>query len=120
MTCDSSVERYQQSSPWFRPIILSLGLLLIQIITGGYVDDLTVSKDMTEEALLAKKAQAFRSMAFVLQKGGPGYWAAIEWCLTNTYSIAGLENEDFGHNFQESVIGRLENDLSFQDLSVST
>lgn len=120
VTCNSSAERCQQSSPWFRPIILSLGLLLIQIITGGYIDDLAVTKDMTEEGLLAMKAQAFRTMAFVLQKGGPGYWAAIEWCLTNAYSIAGLENEEFGHNFQESVIARLENDLSLQGLSVST
>lgn len=93
--------------------ILSLGLLLIQIIVGRHIADLTIDPNMkVMDVILSKQAIASRMTGSVLENGGMNYAGAVQWCLSR--SVACLDDEKLGQEFHEAVIARLENDLKLQ------
>lgn len=105
-----------------RPIdstILSLGLLLIQIVIGHCLENLHVDDGMTTDGMLEKKTSASKMAGLVLQNGGMNYEAAVQWCLENCLSVANLDNEGLAGQFHDSVIARLETDMTFQTMTFS-
>lgn len=107
----------------FRPVdltILSLGLLLIQIIIGRHISNLTTVPDMGMESIIEKQRIASAMAGSVLENGGMNYAGAVQWCLSSILSVACLDDEKFGQEFHGEVIARLENDLRLQSSVAST
>lgn len=101
-----------------RPIdsmLLSLGLLLIQIIVGQYFEQLCVEDGMTINAILEKQTIASDMARLVLQNGGINYEAAVKWCLENFLSSANLDNAELAQQFYDAVTCRLETDMKLQN-----
>ncbi|KAK0732923.1 hypothetical protein B0T26DRAFT_669387 [Lasiosphaeria miniovina] len=106
-----------------RPVdltVLSLGTLLIQIITGRRIADLDFdlggsSGSGTDlNSVLSKKEAASQLAGPVLQCGGMNYESAAQWCLGSILGVAGLEDDHFCQDFYEGVVARLEGDSRIQ------
>lgn len=94
--------------------LLSLGLLLIQIITGNYSEQLRIEEGMTMDSMLDKQIIALKMAGLVLQNGGMNYAGAVQWCLENFLSVGNLDNTELARQFYEAVISRLETDMKIQ------
>lgn len=103
---------------WRRPMeptILSLGLLLIQIIVGRRIQNLTLDPDAGGiDAILEKQSTASQMTVSVLESGGMNYAAAVQWCLESVFRGAHLDDEKVGQEFHEAVITKLEADMRCQ------
>lgn len=90
-----------------RPIdfmLVSLGLLLIQIIIGQYSEQLRVEDGMTMNVILEKQTIASNMAGLVLQNGGINYTGAVKWCLEKFLSSANLGNAELAQQFYDAVI----------------
>lgn len=99
-----------------RPIdstILSLGLMLIQIITGKSSEQLHMEEGMMIDAILEKQTIASKIYSLVVQNGVIKYAGAVQCCLGNFLSVASLDNEDWAGQFDDAVISKLETDMKF-------
>lgn len=99
----------------FRPMdltILSLGLLLVQIIIGRHVQDLSIEPDnKAMDAIISKQEAASQMTGSILENGGMNYANAVQWCLSSVLCGACLDDENVGQEFHEAVISRLEADM---------
>lgn len=114
-----SVTQTQPKQAAGRPMdltILSLGLLLIQIMVGRQISDLSLTPDMRMGLTLSKKELASKYIASVMENGGMNYAGAVQWCLESILSVACLDDEKFAQNFYNAVIVKLEGDLVLQSL----
>lgn len=114
-----SVTQTQPAQAAGRPMdltILSLGLLLIQIMVGRQISDLSITPDMRMGSTLSKKELASKYIASVMENGGMNYVGAVQWCLGSILSVACLDDEKFAQDFYNSVIVKLEGDLGLQSL----
>lgn len=92
-------------------VIFSLGLLLIQIMIGRYVHELTIPLDMCMESSIKKKEIATKYICLVVENGGDNYAAVVQWCLGSMFSVACLDDDEFVQDFHHHVIEKLERDL---------
>lgn len=114
-----NVAQAQPTNEAGRPLdltILSLGLLLIQIMVGRRISDLSLTADMRMRSTLSKKELASKYIASVMENGGMNYAAAVQWCLESILSVACLDDEKFAQDFYTAVILKLEADLGLQSL----
>jgi hypothetical protein len=95
--------------------ILSLGALLIQIMTGSVEESLEIPPTMNLEEVYARRASASRLESRVIENGGPNYAKAVTWCFDHAVGLPGFHNEKFCQEFYEVVIGRLEEDAALLD-----
>lgn len=103
------------------PIILSLGLLLIQVIVGRHIDNLDLDPDVRGiGSILDKQSAASQMTLSVLENGGMNYAGAVQWCLDSVLCGAGLDDEKVGQDFHKLVIAKLEADMRLQALTTST
>ncbi|KAH7196352.1 uncharacterized protein B0J16DRAFT_225 [Fusarium flagelliforme] len=95
------------------PILLSLGAMLIQIMTGRPEPALamTTASNADLAFILEKRKAGLQLRDKVLEEVGENYLLAVEWCLNNVLGIMGLEDEEFCQSFYEGVILRLEKDI---------
>lgn len=108
-----------------RPIdfmILSLGLLLIQVIIGRQFEEFHIQDmvDMDCTSMVKKQTLASEMVDLVIQNGGGNYNEAVQWCLS-TYlsSIRNLDDEELAGEFYEAVISKLETDMRVQNMLFS-
>ncbi|KAI0861777.1 hypothetical protein F4860DRAFT_475049 [Xylaria cubensis] len=97
-----------------RPInlaVLSLGALLIQIMTSRVDDALEMTDNMDIRSIVSKRERGSQLEEEVRVNGGMNFAAAVNWCLDSIYGVAGLQNDTFCQHFYEAVIARLEDDL---------
>jgi hypothetical protein len=102
----------------FKPVnlmVLSLGLLLTQIIIGSTVEELDVKDtvDMNMNTIVSKYEMGNSFSDRVLENGGLSYAAVVKWCLSNVFSLANLENENFCQTFYNEVVARIEEDVGY-------
>lgn len=90
--------------------VLSLGALLVQIITGGVEDSLKITGTVDYRRVLAQHNNARQLEAKVIENGGPNYAKVVNWCFDNAIGLAGFQNEKFCQEFYEVVIATLEQD----------
>ncbi|CAG7561089.1 unnamed protein product [Fusarium equiseti] len=95
------------------PILLSLGAMLIQVITGRPEPtlDMTTESNTDLAFIMEKRKAGLQLRDKVLEEVGENYLLAVEWCLNNVLGIMGFEDEDFCQCFYEGVVSRLENDI---------
>lgn len=91
--------------------ILSVGAILLHIITGNIVEHLDITDSMDMNAALEWRDVASRLEAEVTQNGGMKYASAVRWCFDNAFGLAGFEHDQFCQNFYEAVVKRLEGDV---------
>ncbi|ETS86232.1 hypothetical protein PFICI_00060 [Pestalotiopsis fici W106-1] len=92
--------------------ILSLGALLVQIITGSVEESLELPTTMKMEDFYARRESASRLEAKVIENGGPNYAEAVSWCFDHAIGPSGFQNEKFCQEFYEVVIAKLEEDAA--------
>jgi hypothetical protein len=102
----------------YRPsnlMVLSLGVLLIQIIIGRAIDelDMTAPADMDMNESLAKYESGKLYNDKVMENGGPSYLAVVKWCLQNGFGMANLQHEMFRQKFYDEVIAVLKDDVGY-------
>ncbi|KAF7538473.1 hypothetical protein G7054_g2861 [Neopestalotiopsis clavispora] len=95
--------------------ILSLGILLVQIITGTVMERLELPTVMSLEEVYSRRESASRLEAKVIENGGPNYAKAVTWCFDHAIGLPGFQNEKFCQEFYEVVIGTLEEDAALLD-----
>jgi len=95
------------------PILLSLGAMLIQVITGRPEPalDMTTASNTDLAFIMEKRKAGLELRDKVLEEVGENYLLAVEWCLNNVLGIMGLEDEEFCQSFYEGIILRLEKDI---------
>jgi hypothetical protein len=95
------------------PILLSLGAMLIQVITGRPepARDMTTASNTDLTFIMEKRKAGLQLRDKVLEEVGENYLLAVEWCLNNVLGIMGLEDEEFCQSFYEGVVLRLEKDI---------
>lgn len=95
------------------PILLSLGAMLIQVITGRPEPalDMTMASNTDLAFIMEKRKAGLQLRDKVLEEVGENYLLAVEWCLNNVLGIIGLEDEEFCQSFYEGVVLRLEKDI---------
>lgn len=97
-----------------RPInlmVLSLGVLLIQVIIGKAIETLDMTECMDLDAILATNQAGKSFNGQILESGGINYTTVVDWCLNTVFSTGGLENENVSQNFYVEVVARLEEDV---------
>ncbi|KAL6408888.1 hypothetical protein AUP68_07836 [Ilyonectria robusta] len=97
-----------------RPInlmVLSLGVLLIQVIIGKAIETLDMAECMDLDAILAMNQAGKSFNGQILESGGMNYTTVVDWCLNTVFSTGGLENENVSQNFYVEVVARLEEDV---------
>ncbi|KAH6962119.1 hypothetical protein BKA56DRAFT_679652 [Ilyonectria sp. MPI-CAGE-AT-0026] len=97
-----------------RPInlmVLSLGVLLIQVIIGKAIETLDMTECMDLDAILAMNQAGKSFNGQILESGGMNYTTVVDWCLNTVFSTGGLENENVSQNFYVEVVARLEEDV---------
>jgi len=103
-------------------MILSLGLLLIQVIIGRQFEEFHIQDmmDMDCTSMVKKQTLASEMVDLVVQNGGGNYNEAVQWCLS-TYlsSIRNLDDEELAGEFYEAVISKLETDMRVQNMLFS-
>lgn len=102
-----------------RPInftLLSLGFVLLQIMLGRPIDDLSIADDTNLDCILKKQAAASRLNGSVemLVQGGFDYQSAAQWCLDNLIQSRSFDDEKFCDDYHKEVIARLEADMEHQ------
>ncbi|KAI1856694.1 uncharacterized protein JN550_013688 [Neoarthrinium moseri] len=92
--------------------VLSLGALLLQIITGGVEASLEITDTADVNHVLTQHQIARQLEAKVIENGGPNYAKVVKWCFDNAIGLAGFQNEKFCQEFYEVVIATLEQDAA--------
>ena len=96
-----------------RPVnfaLLSLGVLLTHIIMGRPVEDIDLNEDMSKELLYSRKKLAGEKVA-TCDDASENYVGAVQWCFSNCFTFATLEEQELSRDFHDAVIARLEHDL---------
>jgi hypothetical protein len=96
-----------------RPVnfaLLSLGVLLTHIIMGRPVEDIDLNEDMSKELLYSRKKLADEKVA-TCDDASENYVGAVQWCFSNCFTFATLEEQELSRDFHDAVIARLERDL---------
>ena len=99
-----------------RPVnltVLSLGALLIQVVTGKIVDSLDMTSGtgtLDMESILTKYEAGSRLNGEVLTCGGINFAEVVKWCLGAVLEVAGFDNDDFCQKFYGAVVVKLEED----------
>lgn len=95
------------------PMVLSLGILLVEIILGKPVHN--GKRDSGQHDLLSNYAAAYKLLHEVDLKGSQNYGSAVRRCLS--YHIPtdsqDMEDERFRHDVYRTIVALLERDLSY-------
>lgn len=112
-TIPSESVHFTESPRASNPILLSLGAMLIQVITGRPEPtlDMTTASNTDLAFIMEKRKAGLQLRDKVLEEVGENYLLAVEWCLNNVLGIMGLEDEEFCQSFYEGVVSRLEKDI---------
>lgn len=113
-TFDSSEEK---SSPKDKSII-SLGLLLIQIITGSHIPDFAAEQSESVDSFFHQRSIASGMMASVLQSGGASYARSVQWCLDNALLLDTETTETVRQGIEARVIAPLEQNYKLSSISL--
>lgn len=97
-------------------MILSLGLLLIQVIVGRVLEQLHIEDVMSMNCMFEKQSLASEMVDMVIQNGGENYKGAVQWCLSNLSSVRNLGDQELAGQFHDAVISKLETDMKFQNV----
>lgn len=97
-------------------MILSLGLLLIQVIVGRVLEQLHIEDVMNMNCMFEKQSLASEMVDMVIQNGGENYKGAVQWCLSNLSSVRNLGDQELAGQFHDAVISKLETDMKFQNV----
>jgi hypothetical protein len=101
-----------------RPVnlaVLSLGALLVQVITGRVIDTLDMTGSMDMNSILSKYDAGAQLSSEVLEKGGIQYDSVVKWCLRSVLEVGGLENDKFCQDFYDAVVAKLKEDAKLID-----
>lgn len=111
-----SLQQQLSSENAKRPIdftVLALGLLLTQVITGEYFEELSIEEGATLGSMIDKRTRALKMTGLVSQNGGRRYAAAVQWCLDNFLHAQNLDEEELAGEFYHGVIFKLESDKRY-------
>ncbi|KAK4455367.1 hypothetical protein QBC34DRAFT_489656 [Podospora aff. communis PSN243] len=101
-----------------RPVnlpVLSLGALLVQVITGRVIDALDMSDCMDMSSILSKYDVGAQLSSEVLEKGGIQYDSVVKWCLRSVLEVGGFESDKFCQDFYGAVVAKLKEDAKLID-----